>query len=152
MQEVDALPTRESQVLVEGKDHTESKIGREQRRSAKILVWSAVLGVSVVLFFVTGMFGSEAGGNLGLSGKMLDYTLFFIMLFVLSRYLTTTAAIVVFASVAAFHYFEKIHYRDRPPTGLQGLHGRYFLLMFMGCLATLHVLALLKQQNRDEEE
>ncbi len=145
-------------VVIAGRDHAKSRMDREQRRSAKLLLWSALLGISALLFLYTSSAShhshddSQAVGNLGPSGKMLDYGLFFLMLFFLFKFLTTTAAVTIITSVAAFHYFERIHYRSRPPIGVQGLHLRYFLLMFLGCLATLHVLALWKQHTSPEED
>ena len=133
--------------LIIGKDHTHSRQERRAKATTKILLWGAVFLLSVMAF--TYAMNQEDGvGNMTAKDKLLDYGLFFIMLFIVARFLTTVAAAILIVSVAAFHYWENLHYKERPPIGLSGHHARYFMGMFVMCFICLRGIGLLRRPRR----
>jgi len=132
---------RGSGALVLGRSHSFTRAAREQKSFSQLVLWSSILALCLVAVAYNVISGQGEGGNLDSQSRAGDYMLFFIMLFVTGRFLTSSAAVIVIASVAAFHVLERIHYRDLPPPGITGHHVRYFMLMYIFCFVFLRTIA-----------
>jgi len=119
----------------------QSQETREQKALSQLILWSFVLAICIIAVAYNLNAGDEGGGNLNSKRRIWDYVLFFAMLFVAGRFLTASAAVIVISSVAAFHIFERIHYRDLPPPGVTGQHVRYFMLMYILCFVSLRTIS-----------
>lgn len=121
-------------------EHRKTREAREQEMMTKVSFWAGVLVLACVAFFYAVMYSSDGTGNMSESGKFVDYALFFVLLFITFRFLTTFAAVAVIASVAAYHLLARIHYRNQPaPMGPSGHHVRYFMGMFVACFVGLRL-------------
>ena len=102
----------------------------------KILMWLGIFcsAVAAMFFHHNFMLNADISQDL-----ILDYVLFFALLFMVTRFLTTAAALVVILSVAGFHFLEEIYYHKRTPPGLQGHHMRYFMVMFVVCFVVVRL-------------
>ena len=123
--------------LVLGRDHARSRQARLEKTNLKMAVWAVVLlaclGI-VAAYLVLSSEGEEAT-----VWKVADLALFFLLLFMLSRFLTTTAVVILIVSVACFHCWEQVHYHPELDAnrGYLKKHARYFAAMFVFCLVCL---------------
>ncbi len=143
-----ASSQRGQPLLMIGKDHAKSRADRAVKAQVKIAAWSVVFLMSAVAFMYALSASDNGVGNMDRASKVMDYGLFFVMLFIIARFLTTTAALILILSVAGFHYLENVHYKERPPLGFSGLHARYFMAMFVGCFLCLRVYSQFQKQPR----